>query len=247
MDKALYIAMTGAKHNMRAQAIHSNNLANANTDGFLADFARARSQAVYYGDGQPTRAYALTENPGTHFAPGALLHTGRDLDIAIKGDGFLAVQTADGGEAYTRAASLSIDSAGILRTGKGLPVLGNDGPIAIPAQEKIEIASDGSITARIKGEGPETLAQVDRIRFVKPDLSQLEKSADGLLRMRDASRAPVDANVRVVSGFLASSNVNPIDEFTNVLSLARQYEMQVKLMKAAEENSQASARLLQTS
>lgn len=245
MDKALYIAMTGAKHNMQAQTVHANNLANANTHGFRADFAQARSMPVYYGAGLPSRAYALTENPATDMRPGSLQSTGRDLDVAIDGEGFLAVQAADGSEAYTRAASLSIDSAGILRTGSGLPVLGNGGPIALPEFEKVEIAIDGTITAVIKGQGPEVLAEIDRLKLVNPDVQQLEKSEQGLLRLRDGGTAAADANMRVVSGFLETSNVNPIHEFTSVLSLARQYEMQVKLMKTVEENSEASARLLQ--
>jgi flagellar basal-body rod protein FlgF len=244
VDKALYIAMTGAKHNMRAQTVSANNLANVNTHGFRADFAQARSMPVYYGDGQPTRAYALTENPATDFRFGALVSTGRELDIAVEDDGFLAVQAPDGKEAYTRAGNLTIDSAGILRTGNGLPVLGNGGPIAVPAQQKVEIAIDGTITIVAKGQGPETLAEVDRIKLVKPDTGELEKSEDGLFRLKDGTDAVVDASVRVISGFLESSNVNAIDEFTSVLSLARQYEMQVKVMKAAEENSEASARLL---
>ena len=106
MDKALYVAMTGAKHNMRAQTAHANNLANINTTGFKADFAQARSMPVYYGDGQPTRAYALAESPATDFSQGALIDTGRELDVAIKGEGFIAVQSPDGSEAYTRAGSL---------------------------------------------------------------------------------------------------------------------------------------------
>ena len=247
MDKALYIAMTGAKHNMLAQTNHANNLANANTHGFRADFAQARSQPVYYGEGHPTRAYALTERPATDFSLGPLVHTGRELDVAIEGDGFIAVQAPDGGEAYTRAGSLRIDSAGILRTGNGLPVLGNGGPIALPAQEKVEIAIDGTITVLLKGQGPDVLVQADRLRFVNPDIANLEKSEDGLLRLRDGGDAPVAEDVQVIAGFLEGSNVNAIHEFTSILSLSRQYETQVKLMQTAKENSESSARLLQVS
>lgn len=246
MDKALYISMTGAKHNMQAQVVHSNNLANASTTGFKADFAQARSMPVYYGDGQPTRAYSLTESPGIDMRQGSLNETGRELDIAINGDGLLAVQLPDGREVYSRAGNLQIDPTGILRNGEGMVVLGDGGPIALPPQEKVEIGVDGSISVIVAGEGPKTPAQVDRIRLVNPDSKNLEKDESGYLRTRDGSRPVADASVTVTSGFLETSNVNTISEFTSVLSLARQYELQVKLMKTVEGNSESSARLLQT-
>ena len=163
MDKALYIAMTAAKNNMLGQAIRSNNLANVNTTGFRSDFEQARSMGVYYGDGMPTRAFALTETPQTDFSEGALIQTGRDLDVAVKGSGYIAVQSADGREAYTRAGSLYIDSTGVLRTGNNLPVMGNAGPMAIPEFQKLEIGQDGIVSIVGKGEAPDALTQVDQI------------------------------------------------------------------------------------
>lgn len=246
MDKALYVAMTGAKNNMMAQVNHSNNLANVNTAGFKADLAQARSMPVYFGDGLPTRAYALAERPATDFSQGPSIQTGRDLDIAVERDGFIAVQAPDGSEALTRAGSLFIDSVGILRTGNNLPVLGNGGPIAIPAAEKVEIAADGTITIVPLGQGVDAPAQVDRIRLVNPPLENVTKSEDGLLRvLNPEGEIPADGQVRLLSGFLEGSNVNAVNELTSILSLSRQYEMQVKLMQTAKENSEASARLLQ--
>jgi len=246
MDKALYIAMTGAKHNMLSQTAHANNLANVNTTGFKADFAQARAMAVYYGDGLPTRAYALSERPATDLTIGSLQETGKDLDIAIDGEGFIAVQDSAGNEAYTRSGSLYIDSVGVLRTGNGLPVLGNGGPIAIPAAEKIEIGLDGSITVIPQGQGPEAPVVVDRIRLVNPNIAQMTKGEDGLFRALDIEGPlPPNAEVRLVSGFLENSNVNAIHELTSMLSLARQYELQVKVMSSSKEMSEASARLLQ--
>lgn len=247
MDKALYIAMTGAKHNMRSQTVHSNNLANVNTTGFKSDFAQARSMPVYYGEGLPTRAYALSENPATNFNSGASVETGRDLDIMVERDGFIAVQAPNGQEAFTRAGSLYVDSVGILRNGSGLPVIGNGGPIAIPAAAKIDIAMDGTISIVPLGEEDQALAQVDRIKLVNPPLEDMYKGEDGLFRPANADgEVPADANVRLVSGFLEASNVNAVNEMTSVMSLARQYEMQVKIMKTAEQNSESSARLLQS-
>jgi len=247
MDKALYIAMTGARHNMLAQTAHANNLSNLNTTGFRADFAQARSMPVYYGPGQPTRAYSLTESPASDFAQGPLNTTGRDMDVAINGVRFIAVIGPDGTEAYTRAGNLKVDTNGILRTANGLAVLGNAGQIALPPFEKLSVGSDGSLSLVALGQGPEALVEADRIKLVNPQLQNLEKGADGLYRQRDGEAAPPAAEVRLVSGALEGSNVSAINEFTQILSLSRQYEMQVKLMKDVEQNSEASAQLLRMS
>ena len=247
MDRALFLSMTGAKHNMRAQTVHANNLANVGTNGFKADLAQARSMGVYYGDGYPTRAFSLAETPAIDFRQGTAMRTDRDFDIALENDGFIAVQAPDGSEAYTRNGNMYVDSIGILRTGNGLPVIGEGGPIAIPNFEKADIAVDGTLTVVVLGEKPDVLATVDRIKMVNPDPSQLVKSEDGLIRLKDGSVAPVDAGVRLVPGFLEASNVNVVGEFTEFLSLARQYEMNIKLMHTVDENAQASARLLQIS
>ncbi len=247
MDKALYTSMTGAKHNTIAQTVHANNLANVSTDGFRRDYVTARSMGIYYGDGFPTRAHALAERPATDFEVGTLRETGRDLDIAVSGEGWIAVQAPDGSEAYTRAGNLQITPFGQLLTGNGLPVLGNGGPIAIPDSAKVEIGGDGTITVRSLGQGPSALADIDRIRLVNPPPEQLEKREDGLVYLRDGVAAPVDARVGVASGFLEGSNVNAVEALTEMLTLARQYEVQVKLMKTVDENSEAAARLLQIS
>ncbi len=247
MDKALYISMTGAKHNMLAQVSHANNMANLNTTGFRSDFAQARSMGVYYGDGQPTRAYALTESPATNFEQGPIMQTGQDLDVAVNGPGFIAVQAPDGSEAYTRAGDMKLDANGILRTGNNLQVLGNGGPIALPPLQSVTVGRDGTISIVAQGQGPETSAEIDRIKLVNPEPSELEKRADGLLHARNGEPFVADAIVSVSSGVLEGSNVNAVNEFTEILSLSRQYEMQIKLMKTVEENSESSARLLQVS
>ena len=247
MDKSLYIAMTGAKHNMLAQAVHANNMANINTSGFRADFEQARSMGVYYGEGYATRAYSLAESPSSNFSSGAMNHTGNDLDVAIQGDGFIAVRAVDGTEAYTRAGNLQIDSAGILRTANGLPVLGGESPIVIPENEKIQIGGDGTVSVVGLGQGPEAMTEVGRIKLVNPVTQNLEKGDDGLFRQRDGLNAEASANVRLRSGVVESSNVNAIDEFTKIMALSRQYEMQVKMMKTADDNATSSASLLRMS
>ena len=247
MERALYIAMTGAKNNMMAQSIRANNMANVNTAGFKADFEQSRAMGVYYGDGQPTRAYALTETPQADFEQGPLDTTGNPLDMAIKGEGFIAVQAPDGSEAYTRAGNLAIDAAGTLRTANGLAVIGNSGPISLPPLDKIAIGGDGTVSIIALGQTAETMVEGNRIKLVKPDIKNLEKGPDGLFRQRDGLAAVADATVQVASGVLEGSNVNAMSEFTQILTLARQYDMQLKVMKSAEENSTASAQLLQIS
>ena len=200
-----------------------------------------------FGDGYATRAYAMTERPGTDMSSGVMQETGRELDVAVQGEGWIAVQAADGTEAYTRAGSLNIDAFGVLRTSSGLPVLGNGGPIAIPPAQKVEIGSDGTISIRALGEGPAVMAEVDRLKLVNPDPATLEKGADGLMRTKDGQPQVADGVVQVATGFLEGSNVNAVEEMTAMLSLARQFELHIKMMRTAEENAQATDRILQMS
>jgi flagellar basal-body rod protein FlgF len=237
MDRMLFLAMTTAKQTMHSQAVNSNNLANATTTGFKADLEQFRSMPVY-GQGMPSRVYAMAERPGTDFTPGSFTTTGRDLDVALRGEGWLAVQAADGSEAYTRAGDLHIDANGILSTGTGLPVIGNNGgPIVVPPAETLEIGADGTISIRPIGQAPTVLAEVDRIKLVNPDAGELTKGKDGLIRMKQEGEvATADAAVQVTSGALEGINVNSIDAMVKMIELQRQYELQVKMMKTAKEN-----------
>jgi flagellar basal-body rod protein FlgF len=248
MDKALYIAMTGGKHIARAQAVRANNMANASTTGFRADFEQARSMAVYYGAGQPTRAYALAENPGTDFTYGTLNQTGNELDVAVDGAGWIAVRGEGGKEGYTRAGALRVNALGQLLTSDGHEVLGDTGPITLPPLEKVDIGFDGTVNVREQGQTPNALGQLGRIKLVNPDNRKLQKGADGLMYLRPGEKAlKVDEAVRIKSGVIESSNVNVVDEFTNVIALARQFDMNMKLMRTTEDNSAAATKLLQVS
>ncbi|MBO5392051.1 MAG: flagellar basal body rod protein FlgF, partial [Pseudomonas sp.] len=171
----------------------------------------------------------------------------RDLDVAVSGDGWLAVQAPDGSEAYVRTASMNVDALGILRAGNGMPIMGNGGPIAVPPQQQIEVGEDGTISIRAQGEGPRVMAQVDRIKLVQPDLKTMSKGLDGLIHTNDGQPAPADANVRVTSGFLEASNVNAVDEMTSVLALSKQFELHIKMMNTAKEDDQAMTRVLSIS
>jgi flagellar basal-body rod protein FlgF len=246
MDKMLYVSMTGAQNNTLALRAHANNLANVSTSGFRRDFEQARSMPLF-GETYPARVFAMSERPATDFRPGSLQETGRDLDVAIGGKGWIAVQAPDGSEAYVRTASLNIDALGVLRTGNGLPVMGNAGPIAVPPEQKVEIGQDGTISIRALGENPNVLAEVDRIKLVNPDPKSMEKGTDGLIRVKGQPEVEADATVQVTSGFLEASNVNAVEEMTAILSLSRQFELSVKMMRTAEDNSSAMARVLQIS
>lgn len=248
MDKALYIGMSGAKQNMLSQRAHANNLANVSTTGFKKDFAQARSMPVF-GEHHPTRAYAMAERPGTDLSAGSLMQTGRKMDVAIEGEGWLAIQNNLGEEAFTRSGSLQIDVNGLVRLASGEMVLGNGGPVALPPFDNVQIGADGTISIVPVGGPPDQLVEVDRLKLVNPPQEALEKGLDGFIHRKSDQAVeggePVDATLRVASGFLESSNVNAVEEMISNLQLSRQYEMQVKVMRTANENSEAAARLLQ--
>lgn len=246
MDKMLYVSMTGAQNNTLGLRAHANNLANVSTTGFRRDFEQARSMPLF-GETFPARVFAMSERPATDFRQGSLQETGRDMDVAVGGKGWIAVQAPDGSEAYVRTASLNIDALGMLRTGNGLPVMGNAGPIAVPPEQKVEIGQDGTISIRALGEAPNTLAEVDRIKLVNPDPKQMEKGTDGMIRVKGQPQVEPDATVTLTSGFLESSNVNAVEEMTSILALSRQFELSVKMMRTAEDNASSMARVLQLS
>lgn len=246
MDRMIYVAMSGAKETLIAQANNSNNLANVNTTGFMEDLNQFRSMPVF-GQGFPSRVYALDERPDINFEKGAEQATGNPLDLAVKGDGYFAVQAPDGNEAYTRRGDLKIDANGLVTNGEGLPLIGNSGPIALPPYEKIEIAPDGTITILPEGAKPDALAIIDRIKLVNPAFDRMTKGDDGLMRMRTGAPAVADADVSIASGALESSNVNVADALVNMIELSRKFEMQVKMMKTSEELDSASASLMRLS
>ena len=243
MDRMLYVAMSGAKETLHAQAAVNNNMANANTPGFLADLQQFRSMPVF-GAGHPTRVYAMSERPESDRSPGTLDHTGRDLDVALKDGGWLAVLGPDGREAYSRRGDLEVDPSGRLVNGEGLPVMGNNGPIALPPFERIEVGSDGTLSIRPLGGDSNEIAVVDRIKLVKASNDQLHKGEDGLMRARSGSVLPPDADARLVSGSLVASNVDLVGEMVSMIELSRRFELQVKMMKTAEEADAASSALL---
>lgn len=243
MDRLVYLGMAGARDISLTQARVTNNLANASVPGFRADLTRIRNLPLY-GPGLPARVFPRAEPAGADLSSGVIQATGRDLDVAVDGPGWIAVQAPDGSQAYTRAGDLRVNSAGILTNGAGHPILGENGPIAVPPAESLEIAPDGTLSARLAGEGATGLVVLDRIRLVSAPEGALEKGLDGLFRPRGGVQPRPDAAVRLVPRSLESSNVSAVGAMVELLALARSFEMQVRIMKTAEENDAASLQLL---
>ncbi|EJA3583385.1 flagellar basal-body rod protein FlgF [Vibrio vulnificus] len=249
MDRALFLAMSGAKQNMQALQLRANNLANVSTTGFRADLAQARSMQAY-GDGLPTRVFSMTERPGHNFAQGSVITTGRDLDITIEGNGWIGVMDKLGKEGLTRNGNLKVDQNGLLSNASGHLVLGEDGaPITIPLPvSKIEIGRDGTISVLPQGAPAEEMEEIDRIKLVKTNDSALFKDTNGLFRHKEPNQPyEADPTVQIMTGAIEGSNVNAVGEMTALIDLQRQFEMQVKMMSTAEEMDKSSDSLLRMS
>jgi len=246
MDRGLYVAMTGAKQIMQAQAVNNHNIANVSTTGFRADTVSFASLPIY-GPGFASRVNAVALSAGTDFSGGALESTGNALDVAVNGQGFIAVQGADGKEAYTRAGDLKLTESGAVTTGTGLPVLSETGPIVIPPAASVTIGTDGTVSVVPMGLSPAAQSQVDRIKLVNPPLNALTKGEDGLLRLKAGGSAKTDDAVTLASGVLETSNVNSAQSLVSMIELQRLYEFQIKSMNSTDQNEQSAQRLMLTS
>ena len=238
MDRMIYLSMSGAKATMQRQDTLANNLANVSTPGFRAELQAFRAVPVQ-GSGASTRVYALETTTGYDGSSGAITATGRNLDVAVTGSSWLSVQALDGTEAYTRGGSFDVSSEGTLVTRSGLPVLGDGGPIQIPPNAVVSIGGDGTVSA--KGTDGKTTA-VGRLKVVTPE-APLTRGVDGLFRAADGD-LPADANARVQDGALEGSNVSPVETMVAMISAARQFEAQMKMLSTAEGNEKAAAQLL---
>ncbi|PHS19792.1 MAG: flagellar biosynthesis protein FlgF [Kangiella sp.] len=244
MDKLLYIAMTGARETTFAQAATAHNLANASTTGFKADLAQFRAMPAY-GNGLPSRVFAMSERPGYKLDSGNVITTGNDLDIAIRGEGWLVIQGKDGEELLSRRGDLKVSANGNLTNGLNQPIMGAGGPITIPPYEKLDIATDGTISIRPVGAQPSETAIIDRIKLVNPEATSLSKNKQGLFVSSETDVFESDINVKIHTRMLESSNVSVVEELTKMIQLSRQFEVQVKLMSGVKERGQALDRLLQ--
>lgn len=249
MDRLIYTAMSGAKQSLDRQSIVANNMANVSTNGFRAELNAARAVPVN-GGGMPTRAVAVESTPGSDFSAGQISTTGRALDVAINGDGWLAVQTQEGDVAYTRDGGLQIDSTGMLRSG-GRPVMGDDGPIILPPNATdISIGGDGTISVRQPG--AQVVNEEAQLMLANNPDGRMQRREDGLFAAYDAEGQPVEAlmrdeDVRVISGSLESSNVNPTEAMVAMIDAARSFEMHMKMISSVDQSTQRANSLLSMS
>ncbi|KJM59193.1 flagellar biosynthesis protein FlgF [Pluralibacter gergoviae] len=242
MDRLIFTAVSGASRSLTQQQIHANNLANANTQGFRSDMDKAISQQVA-GSGYGSRYLTEPQAGGVDMTPGEMRSTGRDLDVAVRGSGLIALRSGDR-EVYTRNGQIDLGPNGEL-TINGAAVEGDSGPIVLPPFASVAIGSDGIITiVPDTGDIAEPM-DVDRLKLVDIPASQLSKNAEGFL----VTRAPVnprDEEVTVAGGHLETANVSAIGEMVASIALNRQFEAQIKMMKAAEDLANAGNRLLRS-
>ena len=238
MDRMIYLSMAAAKATMHRQEVVSHNLANVSTNGFRAELAAFRAVPVR-GDGASSRVYALESTVGYSNAPGTVQTTGRPLDVAVKGNSWLAVQALDGTEAYTRAGALEVNAEGVLTDVQGRPVVGDGGPLTIPANAEVEVAADGTVSAKVGRERPQPLG---RLKLVTPEVP-LQRGTDGLFRAAEGDLA-ADPAARLQSGALEGSNVNAVESMVAMIAAARQFEQQMKALQTAEQKEQSATKLL---
>jgi len=244
VDKALFIGSSSAKNSMRELEILSNNLANASTIGFRADHQVIKQAPVNNEIGQ-TRFYSSMDQSFSNFDPGPVFETGRDLDVAISGKGFIAVQSESGQEAYTRAGDLQLKN-GFLKTKSGDLVLGSSGVIKLPEQvQRVSITQDGMLTVRVTGQ--KNYINVDRIKLVNPPIEKLHKGVDGLFYLAEGETARIDRNMRIQPGALEGSNVNTVEALTNLIELSRRFELHTHLMKDFKDNASKANQILSLS
>jgi flagellar basal-body rod protein FlgF len=239
MDSLIFTAMSGAERALRSQQVRANNLANVDTVGFRVDMELSTAQTVQ-GYGYDDRHMSQLQANSVSTRQGTLKATGRELDVAISGPGFLTVEGPTG-EAYTRAGAMTLDENGTLRV-NGNVVLGEGGPITLPEYTKIDIGNDGTIS--IQNPGTTTMQTVDKLRLVKAEGSELTKNESGLLVARDGVPLATDPTVVLRSGHLEGSNVSAVEEMVATMSLNRTFEVQMKLFKATDSMAETGNRLI---
>ncbi|RKP45361.1 flagellar basal-body rod protein FlgF [Pararobbsia silviterrae] len=250
MDRLIYTAMTGASQTLDEQATVANNLANTSTSGFRAQLSAFRAVPLKTQDqlsannNDVTRTYVLSSTPTPDYTPGIIQKTGNPTDLAIQGDGWFAVQTEAGQEAYTRNGTFHVDENGQLVDSQNRVVLGNGGPISVPPGGTISFGQDGTISELGGGDSPNQIAVMDKLKLVNPGNANMVRGDDGLFRTSSGQPADDDPTVQVVSGAVETSNVNPVEAMVSMISNARQFEMQMKMLSTADSNEQSANALL---
>lgn len=246
MDRVIYTAMTGAKWTMERQAAVAQNLANASTSGYRAEEHRLRAVPLR-SEALPSRAFVVDASVRNDYTPGPLSETGRVLDVAVQGKGWIALSMPDGSEAYTRDGHLEVGANGVLQTARGLNVMGDGGPISVPPDTEITLGAEGTVSVVPRTGNINTVNNIGRIKLVNPPEQNLVRGNDGLFRLASGARAEAAPEVRIASGYVEGSNVNVVDQVVSMISLSRQFEMQTRMLRTAEENDQQATQLLANS
>lgn len=247
MDRLIYTAMSGASATMSRQASVAHNLANVSTNGYRAEEHRLRAVQVQTHNSPPalpTRAFVVDASTHTDYSQGPTMYTGGSFDAAVRGQGWFALAMPDGTEAYTRNGSFQVSANGVLQTENGIPVQGDGGPISIPPDNRVTIERDGTVSVVPQTGNQNTVNAIGRIKLVNPPEANLVRGEDGLFRLAGGGAAPVDENVKIAPGYLENSNVNPVEEMVSMISLGRQFEMQMKLLSSAEQNDRSATQTL---
>jgi len=248
MDKMIYVAMTGAKSVLLRQDNLAANLANASTAGYRSISNAVRSipiEAIPGSSAPATRVFAIETGTGADLTPGPVQRTGRSLDIAVNGDGWIAVQGAGGREAYTRSGALEVGTSGLLQSVGGRLVIGEGGPISVPPESILTIGTDGTVSAQTNGQPLSEVQTLGRIKLVNPPGKDLVRGEDGLFRSSSGAPVAADERVTLTPAALEGSNVNAVDALVGMISAARQFELHMKLLQTAESNSRSAGQLLQ--
>ena len=249
MDRLIYTAMSGASQTLGRQAAVAHNLANATSTAYRAEEHRLRAVEVLPGAGNPgtslpTRAFVVDASTHTNYTPGPLQLTARPLDVAVQGQGWIALAMPDGSEAYTRNGNFELSVNGVLQTRAGIPVQGDGGAITVPPDVKVTVANDGTVSVIPESGAQNTVNAIGRIKLVNPPETDLERGGDGLFRQRAGGVAQTDPKVTLAGGYLEGSNVNPVEQMVTMISLARQFEMQMKSLTTADANDRAATQVI---
>lgn len=245
MDRAIYTAMGAANAALNRQAVTANNLANTSTNGFRAQIAAYRAIPVH-GPSVETRSMVTASTPWSDGTMGAINPTGRNLDVALPQNGWLAVQLPDGSEGYTKDGNIEVDADGMLRV-RGMPLMGDGGALTVPPQSQVTIAPDGTLTALGAGDEPTALAQVGRLKLVNAAPALLKNGDDGMFHVADPAAAatlPADPDLKLMPGMLEGSNASPVKSMVEMIATARGFDMNMKVITTVDDNEKSANQLL---
>lgn len=252
MDRLIFTSNSAIKEQSVARQVLVNELANVSTVGFKTSYDVALSSVKAEGPGFDTRfqAQAISRDY-IRMTPGALMLTGRSLDIAMADKTLLSVQAPNGEQAYTRRGDLKVNIQGQLETGNGHLVLGQNGPITVPANTKLSINPDGSIYARDPAQAANAPGiLVDRLRILDGSKEMFERREDGLFKVSGKPPGtPFESGPvlpQIIPNTLEGSNVSGIEALTRLMDHSRTFEMQIKIIKETKSLDESGATLMKS-